>query len=82
MLHTSDMYTAMIFDVDYRENEPCPTVFSSFLLQFIFSLAPHSYTLQLMFLPQSERPCFTLIQNNGKNCSFVYFNLYVVKVFR
>jgi hypothetical protein len=47
------MNTAMVFDVDYREKETCPTVFSSFLLKFIFSLASHSFT-HSVYVPVSE----------------------------
>jgi hypothetical protein len=35
---------------------------------------------QPKFLPQCERPSFTLIQNNRKNYSSLYFNLYIFEL--
>ncbi|KDR24436.1 hypothetical protein L798_06503 [Zootermopsis nevadensis] len=35
--------------------------------------------LQSVFLPLSERPCFTPIQNNRQNYCFAYINLQVLR---
>jgi hypothetical protein len=34
--------------------------------------------LQTVFCLESERPSFTPMQNNRRNCSFLYFNLYLL----
>ena len=43
------------------------------LLSTVFSKQP-----QLVFLLQSELPCFTLIQNNRQNYSSVYLSPYII----
>ena len=77
-----DLITRIIFGEEYRS---LSSSLCSFLHSFvsssqaqIFSSAPYSQTPSAYILTQCERPSFTPIQNNMRNYSSAYLNLYIL----
>ena len=72
-----DLITQILFGEEYRS---LSSSLCSYHIPLVSKYSPqhpiHQHP-QPTFICQYERPCFTPIQNNRKNYSFAYLNLYI-----